>query len=190
MFEEIAERKRKEPGLKVKLTVSFLEIYNEEIKDLLDPQPTVTAKSKNITLRETNSGGIQVDSTKAISFARIDRRTEGPPDCQPKGWALVGWHGDRFRIGHDPGCRVDPVTCSPLVFVNMQRQRPRCAWPNCSLTVGVGCRQSPLLSTIPPPPTASCGVWSLTFPSRAWLSGSGNGTAAVDVRSRVVMRCT
>ena len=80
MFEEIAERKRKEPGLKVKLTVSFLEIYNEEIKDLLDPQPTVTAKSKNITLRETNSGGIQVDSDKAFSFARIDRWTKGPLD--------------------------------------------------------------------------------------------------------------
>ena len=66
IFEEIAERKRKEPGLKVKVTVSFLEIYNEEIKDLLDHQPSMSGKAKSITLRENVNGSIQVESFSGV----------------------------------------------------------------------------------------------------------------------------
>ena len=40
--------------------VSFLEIYNEEIKDLLDHQPNINGKPKSITLRENVNGSIQV----------------------------------------------------------------------------------------------------------------------------------
>ncbi|KAJ1472318.1 P-loop containing nucleoside triphosphate hydrolase protein [Baffinella frigidus] len=37
IFEEVADRQSKNPGTIYKILVSFIEIYNEEIKDLLDP---------------------------------------------------------------------------------------------------------------------------------------------------------
>jgi hypothetical protein len=64
IFEEIAERKRKDAGLRIKVMVSFLEIYNEEIKDLLDHQPTMNGKAKAITLRENVNGSIQVATAR------------------------------------------------------------------------------------------------------------------------------
>ena len=50
----------------MKVTVSFLEIYNEEIKDLLDHQPSMSGKAKSITLRENVNGSIQVESFSGV----------------------------------------------------------------------------------------------------------------------------
>ncbi|KAJ1491776.1 hypothetical protein T484DRAFT_1773508, partial [Baffinella frigidus] len=36
IFDEVADRRSKNPSTTYKILVSFLEIYNEEIKDLLD----------------------------------------------------------------------------------------------------------------------------------------------------------
>ena len=61
IFDEIQERKAAQDGWSCKVLVSFLEIYNEELKDLLDTQPLVGGKSKaNISLRESANGSIQV----------------------------------------------------------------------------------------------------------------------------------
>ncbi len=82
IFEEIAERKRKDTGLRVKVMVSFLEIYNEEIKDLLDHQPTINGKAKPITLRENVNGSIQVEN--AISIAPTISTDMVPAGCRRK----------------------------------------------------------------------------------------------------------
>eukprot|EP00960_Hanusia_phi_P041311 754936-Hanusia_phi.AAC.5 len=60
LFDDIKEQKVKQPDVQYKIHVSFLEIYNEEIKDLLDNQPHLHGKHKNISLREGPNGSIVV----------------------------------------------------------------------------------------------------------------------------------
>lgn len=61
IFDEIQHRHLSQPGWSCKVLVSFLEIYNEEFKDLLDTQSLVSIKGKNgISLREGPNGSIQV----------------------------------------------------------------------------------------------------------------------------------
>ena len=60
LFDDIKEQKVKHPDVQYKIHVSFLEIYNEEIKDLLDNQPHLHGKHKNISLREGPNGSIVV----------------------------------------------------------------------------------------------------------------------------------
>lgn len=61
MFDEIQQRKNSQPGWSCRVLVSFLEIYNEEFKDLLDTQALVGIKGKaGISLREGSHGSIQV----------------------------------------------------------------------------------------------------------------------------------
>ena len=73
MFDEIHHRKMTQPGWSCKVFVSFLEIYNEEFKDLLDTQPLVGAKGKNnIALREGPNGSIQVVGASEESVCSYD----------------------------------------------------------------------------------------------------------------------
>eukprot|EP00961_Rhodomonas_salina_P222462 3008350-Rhodomonas_salina.1 len=60
IFDEMTEKQQQNDSLNFKLHVSFLEIYNEEIKDLLDTQPRVNGKNKHLNLREGPNGSIQV----------------------------------------------------------------------------------------------------------------------------------
>jgi len=61
MFDEIEQRKLTQPGWSCKVLVSFLEIYNEEFKDLLDTQPLVGTTDRTcISLQEGAHGSIQV----------------------------------------------------------------------------------------------------------------------------------
>jgi len=73
MFDEIHQRTTSQPGWSCKVFVSFLEIYNEEFKDLLDTQPLVGAKGKNnIALREGPNGSIQVVGASEESVSSYD----------------------------------------------------------------------------------------------------------------------
>lgn len=56
IFDVIAERSEKDPGRKCFVTVSYLEIYNEVLKDLLNPS------DKMLKIREHPEMGIYVDS--------------------------------------------------------------------------------------------------------------------------------
>jgi len=61
IFDEIQHKKHAQPGWSCKVLVSFLEIYNEEFKDLLDTNMLVGTKGKNsISLREGPNSSIQV----------------------------------------------------------------------------------------------------------------------------------
>ena len=61
VFDEIQERKRAQPGWSCRVLVSFLEIYNEEFKDLLDTTGLVSSKGKStLALREGPGGSMHV----------------------------------------------------------------------------------------------------------------------------------
>ena len=61
IFDEIEQYKLAQPGWSCKVLVSFLEIYNEKIKDLLYTQPLDGTKGRTgISLQEDAHGSIQV----------------------------------------------------------------------------------------------------------------------------------
>mmetsp|Transcript_23626 Transcript_23626/g.37696 ORF Transcript_23626/g.37696 Transcript_23626/m.37696 type:complete len:1511 (+) Transcript_23626:207-4739(+) len=54
IFDLIAERKEENPGAEFYLRVQFLEVYGEDIRDLLDPAGS--AEGKSVTIREGDKG--------------------------------------------------------------------------------------------------------------------------------------
>ena len=54
LFERLQEQRRKQPGYKYQLLVSFLELYNEELIDLLNPH---TANANTTAANNNNNTG-------------------------------------------------------------------------------------------------------------------------------------
>ena len=75
-FREAAEHAQRR-GQHARLSVTFLEIYNEEIRDLLDPPaPGAGRTAKAIVLREGQGGTIQVAAAAAEVAGRCELRAE------------------------------------------------------------------------------------------------------------------
>lgn len=55
LFEEVKRREKADPNSAYKIQVQFLEIYGEDIRDLLDQ-----TKTSNVTIRETREDGVFV----------------------------------------------------------------------------------------------------------------------------------
>lgn len=55
LFEQVKRRETSDPNSTYKIQVQFLEIYGEDIRDLLDQ-----TKSSNVTIRETREDGVFV----------------------------------------------------------------------------------------------------------------------------------
>lgn len=65
MFQTIEEKKRTERDYRCELKLSFIELYGEEIKDLLTPY----SSSAFITIRETEKGQVQVTGIKETAVS-------------------------------------------------------------------------------------------------------------------------
>jgi hypothetical protein len=59
LFEEIKRRDTADPNSTYKIHVQFLEIYGEDIRDLLDQ-----TKTSNVTIRETREDGVFVSGAR------------------------------------------------------------------------------------------------------------------------------
>jgi len=67
------QRKRTPPVLARQVTMSYLEVYNEKIKDLLNPS------SQQLELREDSSGGVRVAGLSEVfaqSTEEVDTKIE------------------------------------------------------------------------------------------------------------------
>ena len=78
IFDELDVRKAQSEYSEFKVSISFLELYNEELHDLLDPAGMVRDKAtgkpmKELTIREEKSGLISV---KGLSETEIHSQTE------------------------------------------------------------------------------------------------------------------
>ncbi|KAF4750415.1 Kinesin-like protein kif21b, partial [Perkinsus olseni] len=93
------------PDETIELTCSFIELYNEEIRDLLDPSAAVVESTSS---RSTNNGGL-TGGKRGIS------RTVAP--------------SDKIRIIEDPtskniiviGCTEEPVECAADLHLCLDR---------------------------------------------------------------------
>ena len=59
LFDEVHQREADNPYVSYKIHVQFLEIYGEDIRDLLDQ-----TKTSNVTIRETREDGVFVSGAK------------------------------------------------------------------------------------------------------------------------------
>ena len=59
MFDTISDREDSDPNCTFRLRVQFLEIYGEEIRDLLDP-----SASSKVSIRETAAGNVYVSGAR------------------------------------------------------------------------------------------------------------------------------
>lgn len=78
VFEELEARKAAAEYAEFKVKVAFLELYNEELHDLLDPAGInkQTGKSaKEITIREEKNGVISVRGLRDVDVASSDECT-------------------------------------------------------------------------------------------------------------------
>jgi len=55
---------------------SFLEIYNEELNDLLDTNALVPSSGKNINIREEKNGTISVYGLKEVTVKNTEELAE------------------------------------------------------------------------------------------------------------------
>jgi len=72
IFDEIEQRKLAQPGWSCQVLVSFLEIYNEEFKDLLDTQPLVGTKGRTGISLQGAHGSIQVIGAREESVCAYE----------------------------------------------------------------------------------------------------------------------
>jgi hypothetical protein len=70
MFKEISERKARNPGVEFMLRVSFVEIYGENIKDLIEPLSEDGSESKDVGLREGENGEIVLTGAKEVEVSK------------------------------------------------------------------------------------------------------------------------
>jgi len=61
IFSEIGKRQK---GVNITVKVSFLELYNEEFHDLLDPASFSNGRKKEILLREEKNGHVYVQGVR------------------------------------------------------------------------------------------------------------------------------
>lgn len=59
LFEEVRRRESEDPRHAYKVSVQFLELYGEDIRDLLDQ-----TKTSNVTIRETREDGVFVSGAR------------------------------------------------------------------------------------------------------------------------------
>ena len=77
IFDELELRKAQQEFCSFKVKIAFLELYNEELHDLLDPQSMIrdriTGKpTKELTIHEEKSGLIYVRGLKEIEVTTQD----------------------------------------------------------------------------------------------------------------------
>lgn len=78
VFEEVNARKAQAEYAEFKVKVAFLELYNEEFHDLLDPAGInkATGKSaKEITIREEKNGVISVRGLRDVDVSSAEECT-------------------------------------------------------------------------------------------------------------------
>lgn len=59
LYRGLDERVARDPALRISVTVSYAELYNENLKDLLSP-PGSTLGVRPMTIRENSAGGVYV----------------------------------------------------------------------------------------------------------------------------------
>lgn len=59
LFDQVRRREKEQPNCSYKVHVQFLEIYGEEIRDLLDQ-----TKTSEVTIRETREHGVFVSGAR------------------------------------------------------------------------------------------------------------------------------
>ena len=80
IFDELDARRAQSEASEFKVQISFLELYNEELHDLLDPasmmRDRVTGKPmKELTIREEKNGVISVRGLRDFDVATADECT-------------------------------------------------------------------------------------------------------------------
>jgi kinesin family protein 13 len=65
LFEQIADKTS--PSLQAKVEVSYMEIYNEKIYDLLDPMTSSSTSKQSLRVREHNALGSYVDGLSQLA---------------------------------------------------------------------------------------------------------------------------
>lgn len=68
LFDGINERVARDPTLHVSVTVSYAELYNEHLKDLLG----AGLGAKNMVIRESSAGGVHVKGLTEHSCTSLD----------------------------------------------------------------------------------------------------------------------
>src|SRR5437016_14235045 len=75
LFDDLCERKEKNPSYQFDVYVSFLELYNEVLIDLLNPQSRENNKKgkSGPMIREDTNGQIYWDGVKEVQVSEIGR---------------------------------------------------------------------------------------------------------------------
>ncbi|PKK66962.1 kinesin-domain-containing protein, partial [Rhizophagus irregularis] len=79
LFADLHERKEKNPSYEFEVYVSFLELYNEDFKDLLYPQSRENNKKEKydlIMIREDANGQIYLAGVKEVKVSDLDELLE------------------------------------------------------------------------------------------------------------------
>lgn len=111
-FDHIFEAIAVTTGVKYLALVSYLEIYNEQIRDLLQPSEKIT-NSNSLILKETPNEGVTVPGTSSlVKIILLDLkcwlnfRFDVPPRSQCKWMWELPKHG--VKKSHDRGHTDEP----------------------------------------------------------------------------------
>jgi hypothetical protein len=74
LFNDLQERKEKNPSYEYEVLVSFLELYNEDLIDLLNPQSRENNKKEknDLMIREDTNGQIYWAGVKEVQVSNPD----------------------------------------------------------------------------------------------------------------------
>jgi hypothetical protein len=78
LFDDLHERKEKNPSYQFEVYVSFLELYNEDLIDLLNPQSRENNKKEknDLMIREDTNGQIYWAGVKEVQVSTPDELLE------------------------------------------------------------------------------------------------------------------
>ena len=72
MINELRDERLRDSSLETKVTISFLEVYNENVKDLLAPIDCSTQNDETIKIRATRNGEIELTGLRRAEIKDFD----------------------------------------------------------------------------------------------------------------------
>ena len=72
MINELRDEQLRDSSLETKVTISFLEVYNEVVKDLLAPVDCATQNDDTIKIRATRQGEIELIGLRRVEIKDFD----------------------------------------------------------------------------------------------------------------------